>query len=110
MGRVRGSLAIQDVVGLRLVGSGLLGLKGKLDLGTDGVPLVAHELGVDTAHGAGTEGNGLLDTVTVSLLVLVVGGVVLGLGHVDDFERGGVKEGRANKDTRKVPSTHTYMR
>lgn len=61
----------------------LLGLLLGKSLGgaAESPTVVAAELGVNTTHGGVTEGMGLLDTVAVSLLVLVVVGVVLGLGH-----------------------------
>jgi len=46
-----------------------------------GEALVADELGADSLERRVTLGLDLLDTVTVGLLVLVVVGVVLGLGH-----------------------------
>jgi len=45
--------------------------------------VVASELGVGSLQGRVTVGLGLLDTVTVSLLALVVLRRVLGLGHLD---------------------------
>lgn len=49
------------------------------------VSVVSLELGVNTLERGVSVSSGLLDPVSVGLLGLVVGGVVLGLGHIDCF-------------------------
>jgi len=65
----------------------LLALLQGLSGAVKSVTVVAAELGVDTLEGRVTVGLGLLDTVTVSLLAGVVLGRVLGLGHLDEYEK-----------------------
>eukprot|EP01122_Echinamoeba_exundans_P010890 TRINITY_DN417_c0_g1_i1.p1 TRINITY_DN417_c0_g1~~TRINITY_DN417_c0_g1_i1.p1 ORF type:complete len:163 (-),score=7.16 TRINITY_DN417_c0_g1_i1:184-672(-) len=82
-----GFLDYEIKVNMFLKGNNLLGLG--LTGGTstlNGVPLagetsVLKEGQVHSARGSVSETLGLLDTVTVVLVALVVGGVVLGLGH-----------------------------
>ena len=67
----------------RLANLGTLSLLSGQSLGgaVKSPTVVAAELGINTTHRGVAEGAGLLNTVAVSLLVLVVVGVVLGLGH-----------------------------